>query len=146
MDCRKYGILISAYADNELRGSELESLENHLETCDKCRKELESIRKTGQLLAQREKAVPEPFFETRLSARIGSTGRTGYLLRGYAGLLRKAVPAFILVSLVITGIYMRVPSCRAENDDYLFLADTIYTQEEGESFAEDIMNICFGEG
>jgi hypothetical protein len=60
--CRKVRDMLSEYVDNRL-GSEKKSLiERHVETCEACSKELESLRMTVQLLhIVPEVAVPRSF-------------------------------------------------------------------------------------
>jgi len=49
---------LSSYADNELRGSQLQHVEAHLAECDTCQAELESLEGLSDLLQQ----VPTPEF------------------------------------------------------------------------------------
>ena len=52
-DCRELGALISAYADGELEGAELERAEAHLAACDACRVRVEAYREMDAAAADR---------------------------------------------------------------------------------------------
>jgi len=58
MNCLELEQYLLDYVDNELPGSLQQVVEEHLQTCLGCRKEVESYRKTAMLLQLR--AVPEP--------------------------------------------------------------------------------------
>lgn len=52
MNCRYVQSRLSAYLDFELSGVEQQQIRNHLEQCMVCSRELESLRRTKQLLRQ----------------------------------------------------------------------------------------------
>ena len=60
--CRKVRGMLSEYVDNRLDGENKSFVERHLETCEACSKELESLRMTVQLLHRvPEVSVPRSF-------------------------------------------------------------------------------------
>jgi hypothetical protein len=63
--CRKVRGLLSDYIDNSLSSEDKSFIEQHIQTCDDCSKELESLRVTVQLLHRVPEApVPRPFTVT----------------------------------------------------------------------------------
>jgi len=58
-DCHKIRGMLSPYIDGELSPADSERVESHVEMCDACRRELESLRETVGLL-QRVEMVPPP--------------------------------------------------------------------------------------
>jgi hypothetical protein len=63
--CRKVRGMLSEYIDNSLNSEDKSFIERHLETCEACSKELESLRMTVQLLHRvPEVAVPRSFTVT----------------------------------------------------------------------------------
>ena len=57
--CRKVRVMLSDYMDDRLDSDKKSLVERHLETCEACAKELESLRMTVQLL-HRVTEVPAP--------------------------------------------------------------------------------------
>lgn len=63
--CRKVQGMLSEYIDNRLSNENKSLVEHHLETCEACSKELESLRMTVQLLHRvPEVSVPRSFTVT----------------------------------------------------------------------------------
>jgi len=63
--CRKVRGMLSEYIDNSLNSENKSLVERHLETCEACSKELESLRMTVQLLHRLpEVSVPRSFTVT----------------------------------------------------------------------------------
>jgi hypothetical protein len=63
--CRKVRGMLSEYIDNSLNSEDKGFIERHLETCEACSKELESLRMTVQLLHRMpEVSVPRSFTVT----------------------------------------------------------------------------------
>lgn len=54
MGCEKYEKLISLYLENDLDEEEIKSLEQHLESCESCRQQLEAIKYMQGMLKQDE--------------------------------------------------------------------------------------------
>ncbi len=61
MNCRAARQLISPYLDGQLTGREMLALGDHLENCESCQQEIESLRQVKALL--RGLAVPRPPLE-----------------------------------------------------------------------------------
>jgi aspartate dehydrogenase len=62
MKCKKVQKLLSDYLDGEVKEREKELLEAHLSECPHCRKELESYKKTEELIKLKVKEEPAPEF------------------------------------------------------------------------------------
>ncbi|MFN7018063.1 MAG: anti-sigma factor family protein [Fimbriimonadales bacterium] len=58
MNCRYVQSRLSAYLDMELSGVEQQQIRSHLEQCIECSCELESLRRTKQILRQMPVVVP----------------------------------------------------------------------------------------
>ena len=67
MSCERWEPLLSRYMDGELPASDVTAVEEHLESCPRCREELASFREMSSLLAS--ETEPDPFFLTRFRAR-----------------------------------------------------------------------------
>jgi len=93
---------LSDYLDGDLSGASLEELEGHLETCDECRAELESLRQTLSVLGGLKPVDPSPDFLQQVNQKLRR--RTKSPLDFSFGLDRK-IP-FEAVSMVLLGILL----------------------------------------
>lgn len=60
MKCSEVINLLSPYLDGELNVAKTKAIENHLSACRSCRKELESLRSTGEVVDSLLESVPAP--------------------------------------------------------------------------------------
>jgi len=67
--CRRVGDNLSAYLDGELRGEARREVEEHLAQCAACRKELEDLKATWQLLDDLEAPIVPRTFQAQVVAR-----------------------------------------------------------------------------
>jgi hypothetical protein len=69
MNCAHSKSLFSCYLDGAVTGKQMHALNQHLETCDGCRQEYDSLRQTQQLLAQvgRRKAPADLALKLRIA-------------------------------------------------------------------------------
>jgi hypothetical protein len=127
MECEKIQPFLDGFAEGELSSSQVETIEEHLEGCASCRKELSAIRQTVGLLKEfGEVEEPEDFVE-QVRKRIELRRRSSPALRllGGGALRRVLVPA-VSVMIAGLGIWMayrhfspapkRVEEARAEDD------------------------------
>jgi predicted anti-sigma-YlaC factor YlaD len=67
MDCREFERMIVDYVTKELKGPDVKNLEEHLKTCNKCRKTLEEYRNLlGKMRELQAPVYGEEFWEARL--------------------------------------------------------------------------------
>lgn len=69
MDCKLVIDNIIFYLDKELQSDEREMFENHLEECITCQEVFNQVKATYITIGM-EEIKPDPFFYTRLKARI----------------------------------------------------------------------------
>jgi Putative zinc-finger len=69
MNCAHAKLLFSCYLDGAVTGKQMRVLSQHLETCDGCRQEYDSLRQTQQLLVQvsRRKAPSDLALKLRIA-------------------------------------------------------------------------------
>ncbi len=78
--CLDAGVLISAAADDELRGDELRTLELHLEGCPECRARADAVAKLTRSIRLRSAALEDEFVRRVVSrSRPARLGRGGWL-------------------------------------------------------------------
>ncbi len=70
MSCEELSEELSAYLDHELSPEERARLEDHLQTCPRCRQELESLRAVSRLVASLPQVEPSPSFIHSIRAHL----------------------------------------------------------------------------
>lgn len=75
MNCFKAKKLISPFIDNELTVIEHKKLEEHLESCSKCKNELEELKKIQLLFITAEKFSTPDKFSSRIMANVFENSR-----------------------------------------------------------------------
>ncbi|MFH2006907.1 MAG: zf-HC2 domain-containing protein [bacterium] len=102
MDHSRAQELLTDYLDGELTGAELEELERHLETCEECRAEAESLRETLSMLSGLKKLDPAPDFLQQVNQKIRRRTKSPF---DFAFGLERKIP-FEAVSMVLLGILL----------------------------------------
>jgi hypothetical protein len=75
MKCKKAGILLSSYIDDDLGKTQVQRLESHLAKCNKCRKMLESLENYKRIAGMQEpRKAPEELAENIFAALPESDG------------------------------------------------------------------------
>ncbi len=70
MSCRRFGPLLSAYIDGELRGAEARATAGHLATCSSCRARLRETEESLTLLAGLPRLSPRESVAARVLDRL----------------------------------------------------------------------------
>jgi anti-sigma-K factor RskA len=116
MKCKKIQKLLPGYLEGVLSADELKILENHIHTCDACRREYQIFEETIQLASSLEVEYPPPdvweAFIPMLHVRImrekekESYRKTFFLRFSRLKLVRVAFAALILVFSALVGYQM----------------------------------------
>ncbi len=118
-DCREWRPLLGAYALDDLGPQERAGLEAHLEGCQACRAEAESLGAVAQLLPLADPArfshpapQPPPELGERVAAAIGNEQRTARRRRRRFGLVLAgaAAAAAAIVAIVVLPLGGADPS------------------------------------
>lgn len=70
MECNKVDNLLSAYIDRELLTPDMNRIKEHLEKCQKCKLEYQSLLRIKNRLADLEEKELPPYFISKLIAKI----------------------------------------------------------------------------
>ena len=98
----RYGELLGPYVLGELTTDEERELEHHLEGCLECRNELESIRRTHEILRKEAATAPLPALKDRVLAQ--ATGEISERSRSRWMLLVPAAAALLVVAVLGVGL------------------------------------------
>jgi len=94
--------LLSDYLDGELSDECVADLEQHLESCDECQVELESLRKTLLVLGGLQPAEPPPDFLQQVNQKLRRRTKSAF---DFSFGLDRKIP-FEAVSMVLLGILL----------------------------------------
>jgi len=94
--------LLSDYLDGELSDESISELEQHLESCDECQSELESLGDTLSVLKGLKPADPSPDFLQQVTKKVRRRSKSAFDFN--FGLDRK-IP-FEAVSMILLGILL----------------------------------------
>jgi Putative zinc-finger len=119
--CPKIRGMLSEYIDNRLGSEDKSLVEHHLESCEACSKELESLRMTVQLLHR----VPEVSVPRSFTIAVPEPRQEGVLGPRSLRWLRPAtaVAAIVLVVL-LAGDFLNVFGHEAGSGNRILLAPT----------------------
>ena len=102
--------LLSAYLDQQLVGSEVSHLEDHLENCDECHDRLEGLRKIVASLHRIDDVDPPAELEMAVARRIALAGESSSVLDSFETQLSvfnrqsNILPLFAIV--IALGVFM----------------------------------------
>ena len=112
MNCKKAKKLISDYVDGELDLTKRSSLEEHLESCEECRKILEDYKGIAGTAQQLEAGSPSPYVWTRIKQRLETSvpSYEGTKKRSWSWSPRLTyavsfLSVLLIVGAVVIGIY-----------------------------------------
>lgn len=102
MDHQRAQELLSDYLDGELSGEPLAELEQHLDTCEACQAELDSLRNTLSVLGGLKPAEPSPDFLQQVNQKLRRRSKSAF---DFSFGLDRKIP-FEAVSMVLLGILL----------------------------------------
>ncbi|HXE89800.1 MAG TPA: hypothetical protein VNK82_02445 [Terriglobales bacterium] len=76
----------------------------HLEACEKCARELASLRQTMNLLDEWQAPEPSPYFDQRLKARVREEGASA--APGWLEWLRRPALVAVFAGLVVAAVFL----------------------------------------
>lgn len=104
MNCKDLHKKIIFYLEGELSEKEMEETKLHLAECNECAVFAAEMEKTFLVLEAEKSPTVNPFFYTRLKAKMENRASAQYELQLRPMLVRVLQPAFFSV-LLIVGIY-----------------------------------------
>lgn len=78
MNCRSAQQLISPYLDQQLTGTEMLAMQQHLTKCTACAEECRQVREVRRLLRSLSTVTPGLPLETRITQRLGASSGAGW--------------------------------------------------------------------
>ncbi|MFW6457061.1 MAG: anti-sigma factor family protein, partial [Planctomycetota bacterium] len=115
MHCENSEQILSAYLDGELSEEERRQVESHIKQCDDCRHELESLRRTVEVLHELPTIPASPDFTSRVLAELNMNevpSRITTLWRRGMAVAAVFLVIITAVFLVDDGIIQKVRSVR----------------------------------
>ena len=107
MDCKKVHKNIIQYLDKELTPETVTEIATHVQSCDACQKLLFEMEKTYEIIKTEQKAEFDPFFYTRLEARMEKEStQEGILKPKLVPALRYAIVTMVILISMATGAFL----------------------------------------
>jgi anti-sigma factor RsiW len=104
MKCNTIHKKLIFYLDGELPPQEMEFIKNHLAECKVCASFAEELQKTQAILTTEKSFEPNPFFYTRLKAKMEAEETVDYAPRWQSVWVKLVQPAVFSI-LLIAGVY-----------------------------------------
>jgi hypothetical protein len=110
MTCKEIEILLSALLEGELSADESKRVRDHLMRCPSCRKALEDLKASGEMVRNLKEVEPPSWLKTRVMARVREeAGQKESLLRKLFYPLHIKIPiqalATVLIAVVAWNVY-----------------------------------------
>ena len=118
MNCKDLHKRIIFYLDAELSEKEMEETKLHLAECSECAVFATEMEKTFAVLAAEKSPAVNPFFYTRLKAKMENRASVQYELQQKSILAKILQPAFFSV-LLLAGIYTGIKIGQPANETNL---------------------------
>jgi anti-sigma factor RsiW len=104
MECKALHKKMIFFLDGELPAAEMEQIKKHLSECSECAAFAEEMRKTLEVLASEKTPEVNPFFYTRLKAKMENQASV-QRERLKKPILAKALQPAFFTLLLLAGIY-----------------------------------------
>lgn len=104
MKCSTLHKNIIFFLEGELPAKEMEQMQTHLATCPNCKAFAEDLKKTLGIITEEKSPRVNPFFYTRLKARMESESEKETVSFWQPVLVKVVQPAFFTI-LLLAGIY-----------------------------------------
>jgi len=118
MNCKDLHNRIIFYLDSELSEKEMEETKLHLAECNECAAFADEVEKTLEVLTAEKSPAVNPFFYTRLKAKMENRASAQYELQQKSILAKILQPAFFSV-LLLAGIYTGIKIGQPANETNL---------------------------
>lgn len=134
MTCVQAKSLLSAYLDGAITGKQMYTLDQHLQICEECRSEYESLRQTQAVLSRlgRKRAPEDLSLKLRLAISREAARARQPLWGNFAFRIENALRAFmvpatagVVATIIIFGLLMGfITPVRANTSDVPLLIST----------------------
>jgi len=104
MNCDRCQQKLIPYLEDSLKGTSLHQMEQHLEECASCRGFAEYLKVTFSTIENSRITQSDPFFYTRVKAKMDKQKETFSAKPGFARILQPAVLSLLLVASTFAGI------------------------------------------
>jgi anti-sigma factor RsiW len=104
MKCNTIHKKLIFYLDGELSPKEMQDIKNHLSECQECVSFAEELKKMQAILTAEKSVEPNPFFYTRLKAKMEAEESVHYT-PGWQPVWVKVLQPAVFTVLLIAGVY-----------------------------------------
>ncbi len=119
MNCKKCHKELVSYLEHTLAPGRAAEVEKHLSTCEGCRAFTASLEESLASLSESRFTEPDPFFYTRVKARLEREIQKQETPTGWAGILRPAFLYLFLLAALFAGIGIGTYDWSGDRERYL---------------------------
>ena len=118
MKCKAIHKKLIFFLENDLPENEREDIRLHLAECHECAAFAEDMRKTLNVIDRERKPEVNPFFYTRVKARLENQAVKDAVTPLWARILQPAVFTLLLLAGIYTGIKIGQPANSVKESYY----------------------------
>ncbi len=142
--CQEFEKRLPAYQEGLISGQDQKDLENHLHSCEPCRRALQDLNRTKDLLSRLPEVAPPPWFTQKVMVRVReeAAGERGLLRKLFYPLhIKIPLEAMASVLVVILAVYVfqvnepETPLLRAPSESVSPVPKEFAYQEKGKETA-----------
>ena len=107
--CEDFEKRLPAYQEGLISGLDKKDLEDHLQSCESCRRTLQDLNKTRDLLGRLQEVDPPPWFTRKVMARVReeAEGKRGLLRKLFYPLhIKIPLEAVASILVVVLAVYV----------------------------------------
>ena len=106
MNCEICHKQLIPYQEGLLKGPALQEMEQHLQECSSCRSFAGYLKETLLSIENSRLTAPDPFFYTRVKARLEKQVNSSSVKSGWIRILQPAFFTFFLAAAIYAGILL----------------------------------------
>lgn len=133
MKCKEVHKILPGYLAGDLPEDKFLQLQAHLDSCTDCNALADRVMETEKLLSEKTEITEQPFFYTRLSAKIKKLEEEKMPSAVYKRLLQPAMVAIVVLTAILSGIYLGT-------SDRIFKDNEYYMESYMENYYFDATN------
>ena len=134
--------------DNELPDSEKKDLDDHLASCESCRRDYQILMLPNRLARRAAEVTPSPYFFRKLQTQIEAEAQSVTVWQIALSAVRRLVPTLAAITLALITVFAYLQVRSPETDLYrayrVFLSDEqpnrMLVAEQGEITDESVLS------
>lgn len=119
MNCKRCHKKLIHYLEESLHVTEIQEIEQHLLECASCRGFADYLKETLSTIESSRITQPDPFFYTRVKARLEKQEESFFAKPAFARILQPAIFTLLLIAAVYTGLEIGSYGLSSDTENYV---------------------------